>query len=150
MRQHGITTVPNVFLNPFSPLSTAKLFGLKATVLISVLATLFGTAVAGLICFMRMSPRAVLNVPAQAYIAVLRGTPVLVLLMLIFYVVFASVDINPMFVAVIAFGLNFGAYVAEILRSGIEGVDPGQGEAGQPAPGYSGNIRAVGCLQGRE
>jgi polar amino acid transport system substrate-binding protein len=104
--------------------------GLKATVLISVLATLFGTAVAGLICFMRMSPRAVLNVPAQAYIAVLRGTPVLVLLMLIFYVVFASVDINPMFVAVIAFGLNFGAYVAEILRSGIEGVDPGQGEAG--------------------
>ena len=56
--------------------------------------------------------------------------PVLVLLMLIFYVVFASVNINPVLVAVIAFGMNFGAYVAEIFRSGIESIDRGQHEAG--------------------
>jgi polar amino acid transport system substrate-binding protein len=79
---------------------------------------------------MRMSQRRVLQVPAKIYISILRGTPVLVLLMLIFYVVFASVNINPVLVATIAFGMNFGAYVAEIFRTGIEGVDKGQTEAG--------------------
>ena len=83
-----------------------------------------------LVCFMRMSTRTALNLPARIYINILRGTPVLILLMLIFYVVFASVDINPVLVAIIAFGMNFGAYVSEIFRSGIEGVDKGQTEAG--------------------
>lgn len=83
-----------------------------------------------LICFMRMSTRAIWNVPAKIYISVLRGTPVLVLLMLIFYVVFASVNINPVMVAVIAFGMNFAAYASEIFRTGIESVDRGQTEAG--------------------
>ena len=50
--------------------------------------------------------------------------------MLIFYVVFASIDISPVLVAVIAFGMNFAAYVSEIFRTGIEGVDKGQSEAG--------------------
>lgn len=104
--------------------------GLRTTVVISVLATVFGTLLGALICFMRMSRRAVLNVPAKAYIGILRGTPVLVVLMLVFYVVFASVNISPVLVAVVAFGLNFGAYVAEIFRAGIEGVDRGQTEAG--------------------
>jgi polar amino acid transport system substrate-binding protein len=104
--------------------------GLKTTVLISVLATVLGTLLGALVCFMRMSKRAVLNVPAKVYIAILRGTPVLVVLMLVFYVVFASVDISPVLVAVIAFAMNFAAYVAEIFRTGIEGVDKGQTEAG--------------------
>jgi polar amino acid transport system substrate-binding protein len=104
--------------------------GLKTTALISVLATLFGTALGALICFMRMSPLALLRVPARMYISVLRGIPVLVLLMLIFYVVFASVNINPVLVAVVAFGMNFAAYVSEMFRSGIESVDRGQSEAG--------------------
>ena len=50
--------------------------------------------------------------------------------MIIFYVVFASIDIDPLFVAVIAFGLNFAAYVSEMFRAGIESVDKGQTEAG--------------------
>ena len=104
--------------------------GLRTTVLIALLATLVGTVLGAAICFMRMSSRAVLRVPAQLYIAVLRGTPVLVVLMLVFYVVFASVDISPVLVAVLAFGMNFAAYAAEIFRSGIEGVDKGQSEAG--------------------
>ena len=104
--------------------------GLKTTVLISVLATAFGTLLGALVCFLRMSRRPLLSLPARAYIAELRGTPVLVLLMLVFYVVFASVNISPLVVAVIAFGMNFGAYVAEIYRTGIEGVDRGQTEAG--------------------
>ncbi|MEI8186205.1 MAG: amino acid ABC transporter permease [Chlorobiaceae bacterium] len=104
--------------------------GLKTTVLISVLATVFGTFLGAVVCFMRMSKNAILNVPAKIYISILRGTPVLVFLMLIFYVVFASVNIDPVFVSVIAFGMNFAAYVAEIYRSGIESIDKGQSEAG--------------------
>ena len=104
--------------------------GLKATVVISVLATLFGTLLGAVICFMRMSTVRALRVPAKVYISILRGMPVVVLLMLIFYVVFASVDISPVLVAVIAFGMNFGAYVSEMFRTGIEGIDRGQGEAG--------------------
>lgn len=104
--------------------------GLKTTVIISVFSVLLGTLLGGLVCFMRMSARRLLSLPARLYIAILRGTPVLVLLMLIFYVVFASVNIDPVLVAVIAFGLNFAAYSAEIFRTGIQGVDKGQMEAG--------------------
>jgi len=104
--------------------------GLKTTVLISILSTIFGTLLGGMICFMRMSKSALLNIPAKIYISILRGMPVLVLLMLIFYVVFGSVNINPIIVATIAFGMNFGAYVAEIFRSGIQSIDKGQNEAG--------------------
>ena len=104
--------------------------GLKTTVIISIFATLFGTLLGALVCFMRMTNCRLLSAPAKIYIAILRGTPVLVLLMLIFYVVFASVNINPVIVAVIAFGMNFAAYTAEIFRTGIEGVEKGQTEAG--------------------
>ena len=104
--------------------------GLKTTVVISLLSSLFGTLLGGLICFMRMSKRKVLSLIAKVYISILRGTPVLVLLMLIFYVVFASVNINPLLVAVLAFGMNFAAYASEVFRTGIEGVERGQTEAG--------------------
>lgn len=104
--------------------------GLKTTAIIAVLATIFGTALGALVCYMRMSPLALLHVPARIYISVLRGIPVLVLLMLIFYVVFASVNISPVLVAVVAFGMNFAAYVSEMFRSGIESIDKGQSEAG--------------------
>jgi polar amino acid transport system substrate-binding protein len=104
--------------------------GLKTTVLLSILSTLFGTLLGAGVCYMRMSSLKLLNIPARIYISVLRGMPVLVLLMMIFYVAFASVDINPILVAVFAFGLNFAAYAAEIFRSGIEGIDKGQTEAG--------------------
>ena len=104
--------------------------GLKATVLISIFATILGTLLGALVCYMRMAKRRVLNVPARVYIGIVRGTPLLVLLMLIFYVVFASVNIDPLAVAIIAFGLNFAAYAAEIFRSGVEGIDRGQTEAG--------------------
>lgn len=104
--------------------------GLKTTVIISVLAAVFGTLLGALVCFMRMSKKASLNLPAKIYISVLRGIPVLVLLMITFYVIFASININPVLVAVIAFGMNFAAYSAEIFRTGILGVDRGQTEAG--------------------
>ena len=103
--------------------------GLKVTMLISILAAIFGTFIGGLVCYLRMSKRKLFSQSAKVYISLLRGTPVLVLLMIIYYVVFASVNINPVIVAVIAFGLNFGAYVSEMFRTSIESIDRGQKEA---------------------
>jgi len=104
--------------------------GLKTTLVISICSMIFGTLLGAVVCGMRMSRLRVLNAPARLYITILRGTPVLVLLMIIFYVVFASVNVNPVLVAVIAFGMNFAGYVSEIFRTGIESVDKGQTEAG--------------------
>lgn len=104
--------------------------GLKTTAIISIITTIFGTLLGGLVCLMKMSRNRIIQGAAKVYISVLRGTPVLVILMIIFYIVFASVDINPVIVAIIAFGLNFAAYVSEMFRTGIEGVDRGQTEAG--------------------
>ena len=104
--------------------------GLKATALISLFSVIFGTLLGALICWLRMAKNRFLSTIARVYISILRGTPVLVLLMLIFYVVFASVNIDPIIVAVIAFGMNFAAYVSEMFRTAIESVDKGQSEAG--------------------
>jgi polar amino acid transport system substrate-binding protein len=104
--------------------------GLWVTVLITVAATLFGTLLGGAVCWLRMSPNPALRLAGSSYIFLIRGLPVLLLLMLIFYVAFASVNIDPLLVAVIAFGMNFAAYVSEMFRSGIEGVGRGQTEAG--------------------
>ena len=64
-------------------------------------------------------------------LSIMRGTPTMVQLLIIYYVVFASADVNKIFVAVIAFGLNSAAYIAEVIRSGIMSVDNGQMEAGR-------------------
>jgi polar amino acid transport system substrate-binding protein len=104
--------------------------GLKTTAIIAVLSTVLGTFLGALVCFMRMSRNPILNLPAKAYIFIQRGTPLLVSLMLMYYVVFASVDISPVPVSIIAFGMNFAAYVAEIYRAGINSIDKGQMEAG--------------------
>lgn len=104
--------------------------GLKTTAVISVCSVLAGTLLGAFICLLRMSKKRILNGAARVYISILRGIPVLVLLMLVFYVIFASVNINPVAVAVIAFGMNFAAYVSEMFRTAIESIDKGQKEAG--------------------
>ena len=106
------------------------LHGLCVTVVLSLLALVFGTALGAAVCAARMGKNAPLKRAAKVYIALLRGVPVLVVLMIIYYIVFASVNIDPFFVATIAFGMNFAAYVAEMFRAGIESVDGGQREAG--------------------
>lgn len=110
--------------------------GLWVTLLITILAALSGTLLGGGVCYMRMSEKKWLRNPARSFISLIRGTPVLVLLMIIYYVIFSSVNINAVLVAVIAFGINFAAYVSEMFRSGIESVDHGQKEAGI-ASGFS-------------
>ena len=103
--------------------------GLTVTIIISIFAALLGTFIGAGVCAMRMSKSPWIVASARVYISLLRGTPVLVLLMIVYYVVFARVNINPVLVAVIAFGMNFGAYVSEMFRTGIEGVERGQREA---------------------
>ncbi len=104
--------------------------GLKLTILISIFSALLGTGIGALVCYMRMSGNRLLYAAAGVYISLLRGMPVLVLLMIIYYIVFASVNISPSLVAVIAFGMNFGAYVSEMFRTSIQSIDKGQTEAG--------------------
>ena len=72
----------------------------------------------------------ILNLIAKVYLTVIRGTPVVVQLMIMYYVVMVS-STNKILVATIAFGMNSGAYVAEIFRSGIMSIDQGQFEAGR-------------------
>jgi polar amino acid transport system substrate-binding protein len=104
--------------------------GLKVTALIALLAALFGTLLGAVICWMRMSKSAALRLIANVYISIMRGMPVLVLLMIMFYVVFAGTSVGAVAVSVSTFGQNFAAYVSEMFRSAIESVDRGQTEAG--------------------
>lgn len=71
------------------------------------------------------------NLLSKLYLTVIRGTPVVVQLLIIYFVIFASVDIDKVIVAIIAFGVNSAAYVAEIFRGGIMSIDIGQTEAGR-------------------
>lgn len=71
------------------------------------------------------------NFLCNIYLTVIRGTPVVVQLLIIYFVIFGSVRIDKVVVAVIAFGINSGAYVAEIVRGGIMSIDQGQFEAGR-------------------
>lgn len=103
--------------------------GLGVTLLISALSAIFGIILGFGVCMMRRSRYRFLVIPAKVFIRFLQGTPVLVLLMLLYYVVFGSIDINAIIIAVIGFSLNFAAYVSEMMRSGIEAVDKGQVEA---------------------
>ena len=110
--------------------------GLEVTITITLLSLLLGTILAFGVCAMRCSKSRLLNVPAKVYIALIQGMPMLVILMILFYIVFAKVDINPVFVAVIGFSMNLAAYAGETFRSGINSIPKGQNEAAM-ALGFS-------------
>ena len=103
--------------------------GLRVTVEISALSLLFGTVLGALLCFLRLSKFPPLKIFAQVYISIVRGSPVLMLLMLLFYGVFARVGVPPVAVAVITFSLHTAAHVAELLRAALMALDRGQVEA---------------------
>ena len=103
--------------------------GLWVTVQISFFALLLGTVLGALICLLRTRKNPVARLIASVYIAILRGTPVLMLLLLLYYGVFARSGVTPIMVAVITFALNVSAHVAELLRSALEAADKGQAEA---------------------
>jgi len=110
--------------------------GLQNTIIITFFALIFGLVLGFLIAMIRVTHDSTgrlkpLNVIAKLYLTVIRGTPVLIQLMIIYYVIFSIVNVNRILAAVIAFGINSGAYVAEIFRSGIMSIDVGQSEAGR-------------------
>jgi len=105
--------------------------GLGTTLEITVLSILIGTFLGVILCFMKLSSFKPFKWIASTYITVFRGTPLVVQLLIIYFGVFGSINIPKVIVATIAFGMNSGAYVAEILRGGIVSVDQGQTEAGR-------------------
>ena len=105
--------------------------GLKITLLVTVFAVLIGVVLGFLIAIDKTGKLKILNAICKVYLTVIRGTPVVVQLMIIYFIIFGSVDISKVVVAIVAFGINSGAYVAEIFRSGIMSIDNGQFEAGR-------------------
>lgn len=103
--------------------------GLWVTVQISALSLLLGTLFGSLLCFFRVGKFKPLKVAAQIYISIVRGSPVLMLLMLLFYGVLARQGLSPIAVAVITFSMHTAAHVAELLRSSLMALDKGQVEA---------------------
>ena len=112
------------------------LSGLKNTIIITFFAVLLGIFLGFVIAIVRSThdktgKLKILNVICRVYLTVIRGTPTMVQLLIVFYVIFATIDPGKIVVAIIAFGMNSAAYVAEIVRSGIMSIDQGQTEAGR-------------------
>ncbi len=115
--------------------------GLSTTFIVTICAALIGVALGFIVAVIRStadrktSDKGVILTVADAicrfYLTVIRGTPTMIQLLIMYYVIFTSPDISKRLVAVLAFGINSGAYVAEIVRSGIMSVDAGQLEAGR-------------------
>ena len=103
--------------------------GLWVTVKISALALVIGTVLGALICLLRTRKNPVAKGIASVYIAILRGTPVLMLLLLLYYGVLAKMGFEPVTVAIVTFALNVSAHIAELLRSSLNAADKGQVEA---------------------
>lgn len=110
--------------------------GLWTTVKISLASALLGTLLGMLICAMRMSSNNLLSAFSRIYIKFIQGTPIVVLLLILYYVVFSNVGITGFYVSIIAFSIDFAAYVSEIFRSGIESIPKGQTTAAR-ALGFS-------------
>lgn len=110
--------------------------GLGTTLVITFFALIIGLVLGFLVAYVRVTHHntgrmKVANAISGVYLSVIRGTPVVVQLMIIYFVIFADFNINKVVAAVIGFGINSGAYVAEIFRSGIMSIDAGQMEAGR-------------------
>lgn len=108
--------------------------GLKNTLVIAFFAILIGIILGILISLVKNRYKEngkgkILNGIASIYVTIIRGTPAVLQLMILYYVIFKKVDINIVIVGIISFGLNSAAYVSEIIRAGIDSVDIGQKEA---------------------
>ena len=112
--------------------------GIGTTCIITVLSVILGSVLAFLICLFRRTDSILAGRIADIYVKLLQGTPMVVLLMILYYVVFSKSGLPAIWVAIIGFSLNFAAYVSETLQSGINSVDNGQREAAL-ALGYSEN-----------
>lgn len=109
--------------------------GLFNTVVIAFFAVIIGIIIGIIVALIRNNydrngKMKIGNSIAKTYVNVIRGTPVILQLMIIYYVIFKSVDVSIILVGILAFGINSGAYVSEIIRAGINSISKGQTEAG--------------------
>ena len=116
----------------------AYLSGLRMTLLISLFAVIIGIVIGIVLAVIRVSARRsgnpvvrFLNGAAKVYVTVIRGTPMIVQIMIIYNLIFTSPNTNPIVVGAVCCGINSGAYVSEIIRAGIESIPIGQMEAGR-------------------
>lgn len=113
----------------------AYLDGLKVTILISLMAIILGIAIGIIVAIIKVSANNYrmrwLTSICNIYINIIRGTPLMVQLLIIYNLIFTSRNTNELIVGAVCFGINSGAYVAEIIRAGIESIDRGQMEAGR-------------------
>ena len=110
--------------------------GLKVTLTVTFFALIIGVIMGFTLAIIRSTydktgKLKILNMISKVYITLIRGTPLVVQLLIIYFVIFGSVKISKEIVAILAFGINSSAYVAEIFRSGIMSIDKGQFEAGR-------------------
>lgn len=114
--------------------------GLGTTFTVTIFAILLGVALGFLIALVRSTADKsgsknillrILDWVCKLYLTVIRGTPAMIQLLIMYYIIFASPNVSKQFVAILSFGINSGAYVAEIFRSGIMSIDQGQFEAGR-------------------
>ena len=109
--------------------------GLLLTIIITLFSLILGSILGGIVCYFRMSGSKWKNRLAKGYIYIMRNTPMLVFLMIMFYVVLSGSGLSATAVAIIAFSMNSAAFIAEIFRTSIQSVSKGQVEAS----------RAIGC-----
>ena len=107
------------------------LSGISVTIKVSLLAVVIGILIGMVIAMCNLSRHKLLRIVGGIYTDVIRGTPSVTQLMIIYFVIFASVHLDKWIIAAIAFGVNSGAYVSEIIRAGIMSIDKGQMEAGR-------------------
>ena len=105
--------------------------GIGVTIKVSLLAVALGILIGLLIALCNLSHSRLLRGIGKVYTDVIRGTPSVTQLMIIYFVIFATVQWEKWIIAAIAFGINSGAYVSEIIRAGILSIDKGQTEAGR-------------------
>ena len=105
--------------------------GLGYTLLISLCAVLLGLVIGVLAALGKLSKIGIIRWIASAYVDIIRGTPTMVQLLIIYYIIFGSVSLPPWIVGSLGFAINSGAYIAEIVRGGILSIDAGQTEAGR-------------------
>lgn len=105
--------------------------GLWMSLQITFFAAIIGVILGTLLAICKMRNKGILFSVATGYVSAIRGTPVVVQLLIIYFIILPKVGLPDMLVAAVAFGFNSAAYVAEIIRSGIQSIDRGQMEAGR-------------------
>lgn len=126
-----IQKIKDSFRKTFIHEDRYKLFidGLKSTIFMSFFSILLGTILSFVICLLRLTNSNLINKFCDIYVSILEGVPILVILLLFYYIIFNSTSLKGEYIAILAFSLNFSAYVSETMITAIKAVDIGQWEA---------------------